>query len=1080
MEDTRSDGELAVNPLRGLVSRRYFFGIAVIMLIVCAAGYLVTTGSAHDDLPGTRHLARAFAKRRLIEPRLSGGFQPARYQAPATPDDRLETIDEDQLSKANKEILDSLRQEPGWESELAWARFRLAKGDGGDGENTELLRRLVKDKPEKPSAHNDLGVCLFVQGRVEDAMKEFSEAVERQPDMPEALFNQALCYEWLQLPKEVCRSVAQLLAVEKDSGWRSEAQHLLSRATATVEIRDEDELIRKFELARSNDDTPTAAGLASEYFDLFTRHASHELTRRYLNARSGGNDEEADRAIADLEFIGKSIAEHSMLVSDIAQYLRRVLQNDVKIERDLMKRYVGAIASRGAAAERLLMELKEEFKTRANEVFLSRSLVGLQAIYHDTNQFEKALEVLQPALLIAENRHWLNEQAEILTNAAILNGRLGRDSIALRYIQRAAQLRNDNEHLSKNSQVLAFTYWHLGRLNEALNEFRKAISLGLKSQTAASDLAYNYLSVADVYRLQGNHSLALLYAIASFDYADRANQGKPDNRRAAQVLSFIAHEYAHAERLDLSEEFLKQAFERIERVQDKKAAAFAEQLVEKRAGDVAMKREDFPLAIEHYSRAHAKTEDNKEKIDDLDARAAAYIKDHNPQAAMLDLNSAINEINKSRESIEESSSRSSFLDLRQSVYDQVIALQAELSKEIAFSRVEESRARSLLDELQLPVANLSKIQSLLPADLTVVEYSVTDSGTYIFVLTRDRLRLEKSPEATNEVLDPLVFGYVDALSRDAKTSVDTLDEKARPLSKYLLEPIRDVFDRHKKVCIVPDKSLHFLPFDTLRLEPSEYLAERCSISYAPSASVLAGCIDKRLALGTKHGQHILAVGVSPSDAEELGLDKLPEAEDEAETIKRIYQHGDVKVLKGADATEAAVRSELKRSDVAHFSLHSLVAQESSWLAALVLNSSTKSQNRSLPIVELVARQPWVNREDDGFLYLGELYGIRPLPTRLVILSSCSSALGRYYRGEGIVSLVRPFLAAGVPTVVASLWQVDSKAAAEIMRHFHQQRAKGTLDNGEALREAQREIIHQQNGSFTHPFYWAPFVVIGGR
>jgi CHAT domain-containing protein len=97
-------------------------------------------------------------------------------------------------------------------------------------------------------------------------------------------------------------------------------------------------------------------------------------------------------------------------------------------------------------------------------------------------------------------------------------------------------------------------------------------------------------------------------------------------------------------------------------------------------------------------------------------------------------------------------------------------------------------------------------------------------------------------------------------------------------------------------------------------------------------------------------------------------------------------------------------------------------------------------------------------------------------TKLVILSACQTGLGHYYRGEGIVSLVRPFLALKVPTVVASLYSVDSQATAALMIDFHRLRKKKNLGAGDALRTAQRNMI--ADATFRHPFYWASFIAVG--
>jgi len=110
------------------------------------------------------------------------------------------------------------------------------------------------------------------------------------------------------------------------------------------------------------------------------------------------------------------------------------------------------------------------------------------------------------------------------------------------------------------------------------------------------------------------------------------------------------------------------------------------------------------------------------------------------------------------------------------------------------------------------------------------------------------------------------------------------------------------------------------------------------------------------------------------------------------------------------------------------------------------------------------------------LFLRELYGIRLPDTKLVVLSACQSGLGRYYRGEGIVSLIRPFLSSGVPTVVASLWPVNSEATADLMIEFHRERTLDHMQTAGALRAAQVEMIRSK--LHQHPFYWAPFTLVG--
>jgi CHAT domain-containing protein len=101
-------------------------------------------------------------------------------------------------------------------------------------------------------------------------------------------------------------------------------------------------------------------------------------------------------------------------------------------------------------------------------------------------------------------------------------------------------------------------------------------------------------------------------------------------------------------------------------------------------------------------------------------------------------------------------------------------------------------------------------------------------------------------------------------------------------------------------------------------------------------------------------------------------------------------------------------------------------------------------------------------------------------TRLVVLSSCQSGAARYYQGEGMINLARPFLVARVPLVVATLWSVESDATAELMISFHRRRAPAKTSTAEALAEAQREMLRSSDTNHHHPYYWAPFSLFGGH
>ncbi|HKQ80476.1 MAG TPA: CHAT domain-containing protein, partial [Blastocatellia bacterium] len=165
-----------------------------------------------------------------------------------------------------------------------------------------------------------------------------------------------------------------------------------------------------------------------------------------------------------------------------------------------------------------------------------------------------------------------------------------------------------------------------------------------------------------------------------------------------------------------------------------------------------------------------------------------------------------------------------------------------------------------------------------------------------------------------------------------------------------------------------------------------------------------------------------------------------------------------------NARESSVRKELEKSDVAHFATHYVADERSPMLSVLPL-AGEKSP---------------ASKKGDGVLQTLEFYDMNLSRLRLVVLSACQTGIERYYKGEGAVGLARPFQAAGIPLVVASLWPVESYPTKELMVGFHRRRKSSGLSTVRALRQAQLEMIRSSNPELRNPYHWAAYIVIGGR
>jgi CHAT domain-containing protein len=156
---------------------------------------------------------------------------------------------------------------------------------------------------------------------------------------------------------------------------------------------------------------------------------------------------------------------------------------------------------------------------------------------------------------------------------------------------------------------------------------------------------------------------------------------------------------------------------------------------------------------------------------------------------------------------------------------------------------------------------------------------------------------------------------------------------------------------------------------------------------------------------------------------------------------------------------------LGHADVIHFATHAIVDDGSPLSSKLLFATEPSAETPA-------------HHSSSSFLEAAELYRMKLPRTRVVVLSACQTGIEKTYGGEGAISLARPFLAAGVPLVVASLWPVESEDTAELMIGFHKHRKLDRLSTIEALREAQLDAIQQSRGSRT-TYNWAAFVPIGG-
>jgi len=334
--------------------------------------------------------------------------------------------------------------------------------------------------------------------------------------------------------------------------------------------------------------------------------------------------------------------------------------------------------------------------------------------------------------------------------------------------------------------------------------------------------------------------------------------------------------------------------------------------------------------------------------------------------------------------------------------------------------------------------SLEQIRAALPADTTLVEYFRMQDRTLACVLTRDQLHMVPVTlhSRIQKLLQLLQFQMSkfrlspQYLATFNDSLLHSTEAHLKSLYQELLAPIRPLLNSQHLV-LVPHGLLHYVPFHALH-DGDSYLVDRHSVSYAPSASVYAVCQAKQ---GSASGNSLI-LGVPDVQA--------PLIRAEAEELSRILPNP--KLFLGETATEEVLRTHGRNSRVVHIATHGYFRQDNPMFSSIRLGSS------HLSLYDLSYLQ---------------------LPAELIVLSGCATGLNVVSPGDELMGLVRGLLQAGAQSLVLSLWDVHDESTKEFMIGFYT-RLQAGLSKAKAIQATMRELRE----GYPHPYYWAPFSLIG--
>jgi CHAT domain-containing protein/Tfp pilus assembly protein PilF len=355
-------------------------------------------------------------------------------------------------------------------------------------------------------------------------------------------------------------------------------------------------------------------------------------------------------------------------------------------------------------------------------------------------------------------------------------------------------------------------------------------------------------------------------------------------------------------------------------------------------------------------------------------------------------------------------------------------------------------------------ARLDEVQNSLRHDEALLEYMVGDGVSYLWFISRDRMRFVQLPG-----------GDLTAVVRARLAQLVRADSEAdlEAVAEFVLRPVERVENLPKSLIIVPSGILHYLPFEALPSGAArEPLNAMHAVSYVPSATVLVTLRSSRPAnvsprllavadsIYSQERAESAARSAAASNIQNLG--SLPHTRREVQSIRSAFGALSSTVLIGEGATEGNLKTQdLSRYSVLHLATHGWIDSRFPSRSGLILGVEPGSG-------------------EDGILEVREIFRLS-LRANLVTLSACQSGLGKLITGEGMSGLTHAFFYAGAPSVVATLWSVSDEATAEFMASFYRYLGRGESKT-ESLRLARQEL--SSNPKYRHPYYWAAYILIG--
>lgn len=1057
----------------------------LVILVVGLAMWKAQLFGSSDAERGLLALNEAYRQERPVEARISE-FDYAPFIA--TRGNEPVRVNELERSRAERLLLDAVRDHPGAESYHALGKFYLLRKDADKA--IDYFEQARTADPNDAQIYADLGAAYLEKGKREldtnggKSLEYFGRsleylrlALERNPNLLEALFNLALVHQYQGLDRQAEADWRAYLDKDPSSQWAVDAREKLKlleqkKATGAQSTGDPLETFMRAYRARDGD-------AAWEIYRRSHGPGGNSITKSLIDGFLGDN--KSTESLEALTYLGQleNLKTQDAYTSDLAKFYASATPQTqtflIQARQQVAEGYKFFGQAKISEGIDLFNSALTTFHQAGNlpeELGAETAIARGAAVQPD---LDKGQELLARIVPVCKAKHYKWLLADNLAEQAHIQSNLNDYSEAISNGNRSLQL---FQELNDTGSALGI-FVQLASLHLFLNDNETSFSYLRRALVVALEQGAQPLEIWRIHIAVSLNLTALQLYRAALDYQNEALQLVAPLRiplyisRSHQNLGLT---YGSLGRFDLAVENVRLAYEQGQPLAGDRMGKNMMASASLKLGDLYRASGDETKALAAYdesSRLYEALSFPHYNYSAHKGKFLAFLAQNNDAMASQELSVVLNLFDEYREKILDERQKSFFFDREQDVYD--LAIDFTYSRigdqRRAFDYSETCRARNLRELMQhgaevtqtdsgldlranRPADSPStspltwnEIQQQLPEQVQVVQYALLEDKLLVWRITRSDVFSTSVAVDSRKLSETISLALRQISQRDDRGAPESL----KSLYSLLIEPIKAKLDPNLVICFVPDKVLHYVPFDALiSADSGRYLVQDYRVLVSPSATILIDSTKKASSKATVKAERLLAIGNPSFDrAANPALVNLPGAEREVDGIASRYSHH--RVLVRREATRKTVTNELARADVAHFAAHYEIDPASMLSSKLLLSEE--------PIDS------------------GDIYRMNLTRTRLVILSGCKTGIEQQFRGEGVVSFARSFLVAGVPVVVASLWPVDSDATSELMIAFHRFRKDEHRSTTEALMLAQQEMMTSER--YRSPFYWAGFTVIGG-